>query len=183
MPIMSDDQFYKELQGDFYKESLDLIERFESVLLNNEKISNENTNELFRIAHTIKGGSAAVGLNEISTYTHKVEDFLSQYKNKCELFTKKTVSLFLEFSDILRTEFIAQLSELPSTWNPAAHLEKIRNFSDDIHDEASAAVDFEAQVHSPTLPQASGKKVEPADATQAAKTKKSNIQVDGSSES
>ena len=53
---MSDEQFYKELQGDFYKESLDLIERFESVLLNNEQISNENTNELFRIAHTIKGG-------------------------------------------------------------------------------------------------------------------------------
>ncbi len=128
---MSDDQFYKELQGDFYKESLDLIERFESVLLNNETLSNDNTNELFRIAHTIKGGSAAVGLTEISSYTHKVEDFLSQYKNRSESFSKEIVSLFLEFSDLLRVEFIAQLSGMESKWDPSAHLEKLRNFSED----------------------------------------------------
>ena len=183
---MSDDQFYKELQGDFYKESLDLIERFESVLLNNEHISNENTNELFRIAHTIKGGSAAVGLLEISTYTHKVEDFLSQYKNKCELFTKKTVSLFLEFSDLLRTEFIAQLSEMPNTWDPAGHLERIRNFSDDGSmpqadsapetKPAEADIDFEA--HTPqVIPLHAIKKEEPAAVDGLTKAKKNSIQV------
>lgn len=128
---MSDEQFYKELQGDFYKESLDLIERFESVLLNNETINNENINELFRIAHTIKGGSAAVGLPEMSSYTHKVEDFLSQYKNKCELFSKPIISLFLEFSDLLRVEFIAQLSGLESNWDPSIHIEKLRNFNEE----------------------------------------------------
>ncbi len=200
MCSMSDEQFYKELQGDFYKESLDLIERFESVLLNNEQISNENTNELFRIAHTIKGGSAAVGLLEISTYTHKVEDFLSQYKNKCELFTKKTVSLFLEFSDLLRTEFIAKLSEMPSEWNPSAHLERIRNFSDEgvsaataptsvadlsadiasdpleVLNELDSEIDFEAHTPKPTAA-ASDKKttLTPTEATQ--KTKKTSIQV------
>ena len=183
---MSDDQFYKELQGDFYKESLDLIERFESVLLNNEHISNENTNELFRIAHTIKGGSAAVGLLEISTYTHKVEDFLSQYKNKCELFTKKTVSLFLEFSDLLRTEFIAQLSEMPNTWDPSGHLERIRNFSDDGSmpqadsapetKPAEADIDFEA--HTPqVIPLHAIKKEEPAAVDGLTKAKKNSIQV------
>lgn len=193
---MSDDQFYKELQGDFYKESLDLIERFESVLLNNEIINNENVNELFRIAHTIKGGSAAVGLLEISTYTHKVEDFLSQYKNKSELFTKKTVSLFLEFSDLLRTEFIAQLSEIPSEWNPAGHLERLRNFSDDGVDfhaasekpaslqEPAGAFDFEAiqkQVFSDApelkLDIKSDIKSETMDTASAAKSKKLSIQV------
>ncbi len=186
MPIMSDDQFYKELQGDFYKESLDLIERFESVLLNNEQISNENTNELFRIAHTIKGGSAAVGLLEISTYTHKVEDFLSQYKNKCELFTKKTVSLFLEFSDLLRTEFIAQLSEMPNTWDPSGHLERIRNFSDDgsmpqaesTIEAKSAEADFDFEAHTPqVIPLHASKKVEPTAVDGSTKTKKNNIQV------
>lgn len=144
---MSDDQFYKELQGDFYKESLDLIERFESVLLNNENINNENINELFRIAHTIKGGSAAVGLAEMSAYTHKVEDFLSQYKNKAELFSKQIVSLFLEFSDILRVEFIAQLSGLESIWNPKTHIEKLQNFND----EHSSNPVTEAQPTKPAL--------------------------------
>ncbi len=176
---MSDDQFYKELQGDFYKESLDLIERFESVLLNNDIINNENVNELFRIAHTIKGGSAAVGLLEISTYTHKVEDFLSQYKNKCELFTKKTVSLFLEFSDLLRTEFIAQLSDIPSEWDPAGHLERLRNFSDDGVDP-NAPNSFEA-VQKMVFSDVSERKPDPKpDTTEAASTtkiKKQSIQV------
>ena len=168
---MSDDQFYKELQGDFYKESLDLIERFESVLLNNEIINNENVNELFRIAHTIKGGSAAVGLLEISTYTHKVEDFLSQYKNKSELFTKKTVSLFLVFSDLLRTEFIAQLSDIPSEWNPAGHLERLRNFSDDGVDP-NAPNSFEA-VQKMVLSDVSELKPDPKpDTTEAVATTK-----------
>ena len=185
---MSDDQFYRELQGDFYKESLDLIERFEFVLLNNEQISNENTNELFRIAHTIKGGSAAVGLLEISTYTHKVEDFLSQYKNKCELFTKKTVSLFLEFSDLLRTEFIAKLSEMPNTWDPSGHLERIRNFSDDGSgtntepapktDTADKNVDFDFEAHTPqVIPIHANKKEESAAADMSSKGKKNSIQV------
>ncbi len=190
---MSDDQFYKELQGDFYKESLDLIERFESVLLNNEVITNENVNELFRIAHTIKGGSAAVGLLEISTYTHKVEDFLSQYKNKCEFFSKKTVSLFLEFSDLLRTEFISQLSELPSTWDPASHLEKLRNFSDessdgqaiifqknsDEHPEINLnEMDFETIQNKISAEMADANtKSDATDATVQVKSKKTSIQV------
>ncbi|OFZ31137.1 MAG: hypothetical protein A2622_00610 [Bdellovibrionales bacterium RIFCSPHIGHO2_01_FULL_40_29] len=169
---MSDEQFYKELQGDFYKESLDLIERFELVLLNNEHLSNENINELFRIAHTIKGGSAAVGLSEISTYTHKVEDFLSQYKNKCELFTKKTVSLFLEFSDILRTEFIAQISEMPAPWDPSGHLERIRNFSDD-SSENSVCTPVEIE-HTPA---ASISPASDSTSNSATKSKKMAIQV------
>lgn len=185
---MSDDQFYRELQGDFYKESLDLIERFEFVLLNNEQISNENINELFRIAHTVKGGSAAVGLLEISTYTHKVEDFLSQYKNKCELFTKKTVSLFLEFSDLLRTEFIAKLSEMPNTWDPSGHLERIRNFSDDgssAHKEPLTKTDptdgdvaFDFEAHTPqVIPLHATKKEELTAVELPAKSKKNSIQV------
>ena len=184
---MSDDQFYKELQGDFYKESLDLIERFESVLLSNEIITNENVNELFRIAHTIKGGSAAVGLQEISSYTHKVEDFLSQYKNKGELVTKKTVSLFLEFSDLLRTEFIAKLSDLPSEWNPASHLERLYNFSDDgldnthviptkTNEQSQAADNFEA-LQAQVLAGNLDIKTETAEPVTALKSKKLNVQV------
>ena len=39
--------------------------------------------------------------------------------------------MFLEFSDLLRTEFIAKLSEIPSEWDPNSHLERLYNFSDD----------------------------------------------------
>lgn len=188
---MSDEQFYEELQGDFYKESLDLIERFESVLLNNEQINNENVNELFRIAHTIKGGSAAVGLGEISSYTHKVEDFLSQYKNKCELFSKQIISLFLEFSDLLRVEFIAQLSGMESTWDPSNHLEKLRNFNEDAYEETHvnesvpSKTENSLETKSENAPQSIAEvALEKAPAAapaqpsqQSQKSKKSNIQV------
>lgn len=63
---MSNDAMFKELQEEFLKESLSLIERFEYVLLNNTSLDVNLVNELFRIAHSIKGGASAVGLKEVS---------------------------------------------------------------------------------------------------------------------
>lgn len=130
---MSDDtnDFYKELQGDFYKESLDLIERFESVLLENENPSQDHLNELFRIAHTIKGGAAAVGLEDVSAYTHKVEDFLTSFKNNMFVFSKVAGSILLEFADILRNEFVAKIEGNSNEWSVTDNLIQIKNYNPD----------------------------------------------------
>ncbi len=119
------DAFYRELQEDFLRESLSLIERFEFVLLNNTVFSKDLVAELFRIAHSVKGGAAAVGLTEVSKFTHNFEDYLSQFRTSPQLLDSKVVSLLLEFSDLLRNHFLAQLAGLEDVWNPKALLEKI----------------------------------------------------------
>lgn len=127
---MSED-FYKELQVDFYKESLDLLERFESVLLQNEEPCQETLNELFRIAHTIKGGSAAVGLEVVAAYTHKVEDFLSGFKSNKSVYSAQASSILLEFADILRNEFTAKLDNQENDWNTSDNLALIASYQTD----------------------------------------------------
>ncbi len=122
---MNDDAFYKELQEDFLRESLSLIERFESVLLNNTSFSKDLVDELFRIAHSIKGGAAAVGLTEISKFTHQFEDYLSQFRTDPSLLNNSVMTLLLEFSDLLRNEFLAKVAGLDNDWQPEPLLKKI----------------------------------------------------------
>lgn len=121
-------EFLKEIQEEFLKESLSLVERFESVLLNTEFLQKDHIDELFRVAHSIKGGAAAVELFEISKLTHQFEDYLSQFRSGHKKIETRDTTLLLSFSDLLRNEFIQRLSGQESTWNPApiiAHLQSI----------------------------------------------------------
>lgn len=115
---MSNDAMFKELQEEFLKESLSLIERFEYVLLNNTSLDVNLVNELFRIAHSIKGGASAVGLKEVSEFTHKYEDFLSQFRTDPAGLSAEIISVLLEFSDYLRNYFVALCAGLPADWDP-----------------------------------------------------------------
>ena len=111
---MSTDAMFKELQEEFLKESLSLNERFEYVLLNNTTLDLNLVNELFRIAHSIKGGAAAVGLKEVSEFIHKFENFLSQFRTDPAGLNAEIVSVLLEISDFLRNYFVALCAGLPA---------------------------------------------------------------------
>ncbi len=61
----------------FIFESLQLIEQMEQLIIINEKSSSyaaDAINEIFRIMHTIKGSSAMMLFNNISTLAHSIED-------------------------------------------------------------------------------------------------------------
>jgi len=60
------DDFLQELTIDFYNESLELLERLEALLLEIEVPEQEQINEIFRIAHSIKGGAGTVGLDHVT---------------------------------------------------------------------------------------------------------------------
>ena len=54
-----------------------LLDQLEEIMLETEKngvFSSEHINEIFRIMHTIKGSSAMMEFNGISTLAHAVED-------------------------------------------------------------------------------------------------------------
>ena len=61
----------------FIYETMQLIEQMEQLIITNEKSSSYATdaiNEIFRLMHTIKGSSAMMLFNNISTLAHSIED-------------------------------------------------------------------------------------------------------------
>ncbi len=80
------DEFFDSLLGDFLDESGQLLDRLNENLLqldewvrsldehHQQRCDAELLNEMFRSAHSLKGLSAMLGLTDINTLTHKVEN-------------------------------------------------------------------------------------------------------------
>jgi len=97
------EDFTKELEQDFLEEAFSLIDNLESSLLQLEgnPSDTKSINEVFRVAHTIKGGAGTVGFEEIQEFTHLIEDILDMVrKDKIKLSTDNITTL-LESRDIL----------------------------------------------------------------------------------
>ena len=70
-----------ELVGFFCDEALDLLNRWEALALELEKDpSTSKFDELFRIAHNLKGSSRSVGLDAFGNFIHHVEDGITLLK-------------------------------------------------------------------------------------------------------
>ncbi|HBF39529.1 MAG TPA: hypothetical protein DDW50_19695 [Firmicutes bacterium] len=85
----------------FITETHDQIKRFSKILLNwgQQEDPKKAVNELFRIAHNIKGSSGMMGLTELKDVAHLVEDlFDAVHKGKLKLDHEQIDSL-LKFSD------------------------------------------------------------------------------------
>lgn len=76
---MNSDQFRQA----FIEESMDLLNTLEARLLEMEEApeDKEKISAVFRIIHTIKGSSAMFGFNEISSFTHHVENILDAVRD------------------------------------------------------------------------------------------------------
>ncbi len=72
-------QFYQV----FFEESAELLEEMERLLLELDVADpgKDALNAIFRTAHSIKGGSATFGFNEITETTHILESLLDRLRN------------------------------------------------------------------------------------------------------
>ena len=86
----------------YMEETEDMLQRAEECIIRLEmEYSDLDVNELFRIAHTIKGSSYMVGYEDIGKIMHKIEDMLDCARNGSILFDQSIVSLCLEGLDIV----------------------------------------------------------------------------------
>ncbi|MFN3927872.1 MAG: Hpt domain-containing protein [Pseudanabaenaceae cyanobacterium] len=89
----------------FIEEAKDHLHTIESGLLNLESMLQdaEMVNELFRAAHSIKGGAAMLGLTSIQHLAHKLEDYFKVFKENNNLKADQQLqTLFLEGFDRLK---------------------------------------------------------------------------------
>ena len=101
---MFDDDGMEEIKQIFLEESLEGLDIMESGLLNLESgVGDIDTiNDVFRAAHSLKGGGGTFGFTEISEFTHGVETILDEMRDQVRDATEATVSVLLECVDCLR---------------------------------------------------------------------------------
>ncbi|HNY64530.1 MAG TPA: chemotaxis protein CheA [Deltaproteobacteria bacterium] len=93
-----------ELVQVFLEESEDEIRELEAGLIKlEEDQSDEGTiNRVFRAAHTIKGSAGLVGFDEVSNFTHTIENILDRIRNRELKITKKLITNLLSAVDLLK---------------------------------------------------------------------------------
>ncbi|MCB2306204.1 Hpt domain-containing protein [Clostridium estertheticum] len=87
----------------YMEETEDMLQGAEECIIRLEtEYSDLDVNELFRIAHTIKGSSHMVGYEDIGNVMHKIEDMLDCARNSSILFDHSIVSLCFEGLDTVK---------------------------------------------------------------------------------
>lgn len=94
----------EELLKDFFAEAEQQVDQLESniLVIENDPSNHEAIDEIFRAAHTLKGGSATVEMNELSSFTHVVEDLLDEIRSDKVRVTEEVIDILLSSLDIIK---------------------------------------------------------------------------------
>jgi two-component system, chemotaxis family, sensor kinase CheA len=111
--IAMEDEFLQEMLGDFLDESDELLSQLNEKLLELDewvselaegegaRCDDELMNEMFRAAHSFKGLSAMLGLDQINSLTHWVENVFDAARNDQLTFNRSLVHLVFQSIDKL----------------------------------------------------------------------------------
>jgi two-component system, chemotaxis family, sensor kinase CheA len=99
----------------FFEESFEALDVMEAVLLRLDVGSPEPEliNTIFRVAHSIKGGSATFGFTEIASFTHSLETLLDELRSGTMAVTAAVPDLLLKSVDVLRAMLRAVQAKQP----------------------------------------------------------------------
>lgn len=101
----------KQITGYFIEESMEHLQTIENGLVHIDEMMSdpENLNEVFRAAHSIKGGAAMLGFSSIQYTAHKLEDYFKVLKDHANLKVDQNLqNLFLAGFDSLK-DLLTQL--------------------------------------------------------------------------
>ncbi|HYQ27291.1 MAG TPA: Hpt domain-containing protein, partial [Polyangiaceae bacterium] len=104
----------KELLGTFFEESLEGLEQLEAGLLSLESSpeqSADTINDVFRAAHSIKGGAGSFGLGEVGGLAHAMESLLEEFRSGHSAPTQESLAALLQSVDLLRTALDARRAD------------------------------------------------------------------------
>lgn len=100
--MQSDQQ--KRILGYFIEEAQEHLTTIEDSLMNLQQVVNdpEAISEMFRAAHSVKGGAAMLGLHSIQHTAHKLEDYFKILREHPVTVDETLEQLFLQAFDALR---------------------------------------------------------------------------------
>jgi two-component system, chemotaxis family, sensor kinase CheA len=99
----------------FFEESFEALDSMEAALLKLSAgaVDAELINTIFRVAHSIKGGSATFGFTDVAGFTHTAETLLDQIRAGKRQVTPELVDLFLRSGDLMRGMLVATKEKQP----------------------------------------------------------------------
>lgn len=113
MNVMSDylDPNNEELLKDFFSEAQMQVDTLEQniLVLENEGGNRDAVDEIFRAAHTLKGGAATVEMGELASFTHLVEDVLDAIRSDQVAVDESVVDTLLAAIDVVKAMLQARM--------------------------------------------------------------------------
>ena len=99
----------------FFEESFEALDSMEAALLKLDigKPEPELINTIFRVAHSIKGGSATFGFSDIASFTHSLETMLDELRSGAMQVTLAMSDLLLKSVDVMRAMLRAVQAKQP----------------------------------------------------------------------
>ncbi len=94
----------EELLKDFFVEAEMQVETLESniLVLENDPTNSDSIDEIFRAAHTLKGGAATVQMTELTEFTHLLEDCLDAIRNGLVRIDGSVIDILLNSIDVTK---------------------------------------------------------------------------------
>ena len=120
----------EELLKDFFTEAEEQVEHLESniLVIEQDPTNHDAIDEIFRAAHTLKGGSATVEMNELSTFTHSVEDLLDALRSGTLAVSEPIVDVLLSAIDIIKAMLESRRNGSPYGEDVTPMVTKIKSF-------------------------------------------------------
>lgn len=121
-------EFEKEVKQDFLVEATQLLNDAEQAFLalESDKHNMNLMNEIFRLAHNLKGTSRAVGFGDVAEFTHEWENLILKLKEKHLEVTDEIVSLLLECNDHVSGMIMTLNMDMDAKFNSVEIIEKIK---------------------------------------------------------
>ena len=121
----------------FFEESFEALDSMEAALLKLSAgdVDAELINTIFRVAHSIKGGSATFGFTDVAGFTHMLETLLDQLRAGKRQVDSGLVDVLLRSCDLMREMLGATQGQAGDRQGPRRHAAR-RNRT---HHEATPA--------------------------------------------
>ena len=146
------DDFERELKLGFLDEAEQSINDVEQSFLSLESDpqNKEHINNIFRLAHNLKGSSKAVGFDQMGRFTHEFETFVLRVKDGQLKISAAVVSLLLKTTDFIK-EMIAKLrTDLGAELPIDNILHEMKNFFENPAEQVLAPVKITNEVAAAT---------------------------------
>ena len=139
-----------EILASYIEDLRDSILLFDESLINlqNGGRDKDTINNIFRVAHTIKGNSAAMSFFKIQEIMHTMEDLLAAVRNGEKIITDKMIEILFACHDFLEDCLDAvQTQESDESMNTDALLQQLVDLKNDsgIHTYAPVPVTSESE--------------------------------------
>lgn len=128
----------------FLEESLENLQTLNESLLDLEQNPEDidKVNEIFRVAHTIKGMAATMGFTDLAELTHKMEDVLAEFREGKLKVTQDVVTVLFDCLDTLEK----MVDNVQEGSDEKVDIDKIMNTLADIKNNGNKSVTGQNEV-------------------------------------